>query len=263
MKRMFGDEEKRWLVVGICLNKVLTPVLRKVIEEEIPQLYDGLIQPPTNIHSQTFASHQECLSPSTLRLNYININNNKTQGSSKHLYDYSVKDDVSLAKLFVKGASFTGFDESLDLSAVLSILCGSPNFVYYGIHLIASDVRAKVRNEWGHCLFTVWTEAYYDECFQLMEDLIKALKLPVLSEAKVLEDLKEWKKRGKIIKLLFKNSTAFHTGRLYHKVQALTFNVTIFERNGTTFICLLLKNNAPLTYLYVLTVSPFMLFSVK
>lgn len=225
MKRMFGDEEKRWLVVGICLNKVLTPVLRKVIEEEIPQLYDGLIQPPTNIHSQTFASHQECLSPSTLRLNYININNNKTQGSSKHLYDYSVKDDVSLAKLFVKGASFTAFDESLDLSAVLSILCGSPNFVYYGIHLIASDVRAKVRNEWGHCLFTVWTEAYYDECFQLMEDLIKALKLPVLSEAKVLEDLKEWKKRGKIIKLLFKNSTAFHTGRLYHKVQALTFDV--------------------------------------
>jgi len=226
LKRMFGDEEKRWLVVGICLNKVLTPVLRKVIEEEIPQLYDMLIQPPTNIHSQTFASHQECLSPSTLRLNYININNNKTQGSSKHLYDYSVKDDISLAKLFVKPplASFTAFDESLDLSAVLSILCGSPNFVLYGIDIIASDVRAKVRNEWGHCLFTTWNEAYYDECFQLMEDLIKTLKLAVTSEAKVLEDLKEWKKRGKIIKLLFKNSTAFHTGRLYHKVQqALTF----------------------------------------
>ena len=217
MKRMLGDEEKRWLVVGICLNKVLTPVLRKVIEEEIPQLYDLLIQPPTNIHSQTFASHKKCLSPSTVRLNYININNNKTQTSPKH-YDYSVKDDVSLAKLFVKGASFTAFDESLDLSALLSILCGSPNFVFYCINIIASEVRAKVRNEWGHCLFTMWTEAYYEECFQLMEDLVKKLKLPVTSEAKVLEDLKEWKKRGKIIKLFFKNLTAFHTGKLHHKV---------------------------------------------
>ena len=211
--RMFGDEEKRWLVVGICLNKVLTPVLRKLIEEEIPQLYDMLIQPPTNIHSQTFASHQERLSPSTLRLNYININNNKTQTSPKH-YDYSVKDDISLAKLFVKPpmASFTAFDESLDLSAVLSILCGSPNFVFYGIDITASEVRAKVRNEWGHCLFTMWTEAYYDECFQLMEDLIKALKLPVTSQANVLEELKEWKKRGKIIKLFSRTQQYFILG---------------------------------------------------
>ena len=123
-------------------------------------------------------------------------------------------------------ASFMAFDESLDLSAVLSILCGSPNFVFYGIDITASEVRAKVRNEWGHCLFTMWTEAYYDECFQLMEDLIKALKLPVTSQKNVLEELKEWKKRGKIIKLLFKNSTVFHTGRLYHKVQqALTFDI--------------------------------------
>ena len=259
MKRILGDEENRWLVVGICLNKVLTPVLRKVIKEEIPQLYDSLSQPPTNIRSQTFASHQKCLPPSTLNLNYININNNKTQASHKH-YDYSVKDDVSLAKLFVQPpmANFTVFDESLDSSAVLSILCGSPNFVFYGIDIIASDVHAKVRNEWGHCVFALWTEAYYDECFLLMEDLIKKLKLSVTSEAKVLEDLKEWKKRGKVIKLLFKNSTAFHTGRLHHRVQALTFDIiTIFDRKGTTFIHLLLKNNAPFTYLYVLTVKSF------
>ena len=68
--------------------------------------------------------------------------------------------------------------------------------MFYGIDIIASDVRAKVRNEWGHCVFALWTEAYYDECFLLMEDLIKKLKLSVTSEAKVLEDLKEWKKRG-------------------------------------------------------------------
>ena len=196
---MLDAAEKRWLVVGICLSKVLTPVLRKVIEQEIKQLYKKLILPPTNIHLQTFASHLKCLPPSTLRLNYININNNATQ-ASHNSYDYSVKDEVSLAKLFVKPfmASFTAFDESIDTSAMLSILCGAPNFVFYGVDTIAMDVRSEVRNEWGHCKFAMWTETYYNKCFQLMENLIKILNLPVASETKVLEDFKEWKKRGKV-----------------------------------------------------------------
>jgi len=194
---MLTAEEKRWLVVGICLSKVLTPVLRKVIEKEMQQLYQKLLLPPTNIHSQTFASHSKCLPPSILRLNYININNNVMQ-ASQHSYDYSVKDDISLAKLFVKPilASFTAFDESLDLSAALSILCGAPNFVFNGVDIAAMEVRSEVRNEWGHCKFTVWTEAHYNKCFQLMENLIKSLNLTLAFETKVLEDFKEWRKRG-------------------------------------------------------------------
>ncbi len=194
---MLTDEEKRWLVVGICLSKVLTPAIRKIIEQELQKLYQNLIQPPTNIHLQTTISPLKCLPPSTLRLNYININNNRAQ-ASHHSYDYSVKDEVSLAKLFVKPymAGFTGFDESLDSSAALSILCGAPNFVYHGIDIIAMDVRNDVRNEWGHCKFPTWTETYYLKCFQLMENLIKRLNLPVAFEAKVLDDLKEWKNRG-------------------------------------------------------------------
>ena len=197
---MLGAEEKRWLVVGICLSKVLTPVLRKVIEQEMKQLYQILIQPPTNIHAQTLSSHQNCFSPSSLRLNYVNVNNNATQ-TSHHSYDYSVKDEVCLAKLFVKPfmASFTAFDESLDSSAALSILCGAPNFVFYGVDFFAMKVRSEVRNEWGHCKFATWTEPYYNNCFQLMEDLIKRLNLPVAFEAKVLEDLKEWQNRGKFL----------------------------------------------------------------
>lgn len=196
---MLTAEEKRWLVVGICLSKVLTPAIRKVIEQELHQLYQNLIQPPTNIHSQTSTSHQKYLPPSTLRLNYVNINNNITQ-SSHHSYDYSVKDEVSVAKLFVKPfmAGFTAFDESLDSSAALSILCGAPNFVFLGIDIIAMDVRNDVRNEWGHCKFATWTEAYYLHCFQLMENLIKRLKLPATFEAKVLEDFKEWRNRGNV-----------------------------------------------------------------
>ena len=195
---MLTAEEKRWLVVGICLSKVLTPVLRKVIEKEIQQEFQKWIVPPNNIQSQTFASHLECLPPSTLRLNYININNNAIQ-VSRHSYDYGVRDELSLAKLFVKPvmASFTAFDESLDLSAALSILCGAPNFVFYGVDIITMEVRSEVRNEWGHCKFAMWTEAYYNRCFQLLENLIKSLNLPVASEVKVLEDFNEWKKRGK------------------------------------------------------------------
>ncbi|XP_078354354.1 uncharacterized protein LOC144638694 isoform X4 [Oculina patagonica] len=195
---MLTDEEKMWLVVGICLSKVLTPALRKVIEQELQKLYQILIQPPTNIHLQTSASHLKCLPPSTLRLNYKSINNNITLGSQYSLYDFSVKDEVSLAKIFVKPimAGFTAFDESLDSSAALSILCGAPNFVYHGIDIIATDVRNKVRNEWGHCKFATWTEAYYLKCFQLMEDLIKSLNLPVVFETEVLKDFKEWRNQG-------------------------------------------------------------------
>ena len=202
---MLTAEEKRWVVVGICLSKVLTPAVRKVIEQELQKLYQNLIQPPTNLHSQTSASHLKYLPPSTLRLNYVNINNNVAQ-ASHHSYDYSVKDEVSLAKLFVKPymASFTAFDESLDSSAALSILCGAPNFVYHGISIIAMDVRNDVRNEWGHCKFPMWTEAYYLKCFQLMENLIKRLNLPVALEGEVLDDFKAWKNRGNSL------STALH-----------------------------------------------------
>ncbi|KAL9987609.1 hypothetical protein ACROYT_G001947 [Oculina patagonica] len=197
---MLTDEEKRWLVVGICLSKVLTPALRKVIEQELQKLYWNLIQPPTNIRSQTSASHLECLPPSALRLNYININDNIKQ-ASHHSYDYSVKDEVSLAKLFVKPymSGFTAFDESLDTSAALSILCGAPNFVYHGIDIIAMDVRNDVRNEWGHCKFATWTEAYYLKCFQLLEKLIKSLNLPLGFETEVLKDFKEWRNQVKSV----------------------------------------------------------------
>ena len=196
---MLGDEDKRWLVVGICLSKVLTPVIRTVVEHEMKQLYQSLIVPPDNIHSQTYACHLRSLYPSTLTLNYASINNNNLQASSCS-YDYSVKDDVSLAKLFVKPfmANFTGFDGSLDLSAALSILCGAPNFVFHAVDIIAKEVRSKVRNEWGHCKSSTWTEDYYLDCFLLMEKLVKALNLRAvtLDQANILEELETWRKRG-------------------------------------------------------------------
>lgn len=208
---MLAAEDKRWLVVGICLSKVLTPVIRTVVEHEMQQLYQTLIVPPHNIHSQTFACHVTCVSPSTLTLNYANINDNINRGSHAN-YDYSVKDDVSLAKLFVKPfmASFTGLDGSLDLSAALSILCGAPNFVWQGVDTIAKDVRSKVRNEWGHCKSSTWTEAYYLDCFVLMGKLIRIVNLPAtLDQANVLEELETWRKTGEKISIYFPLQLSF------------------------------------------------------
>ena len=198
--KMLAAEDKRWLVVGICLSKVLTPVIRTVLKHEMQQLYQALTVPPHNIHSQTFACHATHISPSTLTLNYASINDNVLKGSH-YKYDYSVKDYVSLAKLFVKPfmASFTGFDGSLDLSAALSILCWAPNFVFQAVDIIATEVRS-VRNEWGHCKSSNWTEAYYLDCFSLMEKLIKRLNLPAtLDQANILEELETWRKTGEKI----------------------------------------------------------------
>ena len=193
-----GAEEKRWLVVGICLSKVLAPAMRNVIGQEMHQLYQNMVLAPTCIHSQTLSSYLKRLPPSTVGLNYANINNNATQ-PSQHSYDYCVKDELSLAKLFVKPhlSGFTGFDETLELSAALSILCVAPNFVCSGIDIIASDVRHWVRNEWGHYKFATWTEAYFQNCFQLMEKLITRLNLSEASEEAVLKNLQEWRNRGR------------------------------------------------------------------
>ena len=194
---MLAAEDKRWLVIGICLSKVLTPVIRTVLEHEMQQLYQVLIVPPHNIHSQTLACHVTNVSPSKLTLNYASINDNVLQ-ASHYNYDYSVKDDISLAKLFVKPfmASFTGFDGSLDLSAALSILCWAPNFVFQAVDIIAAEVRS-VRNEWGHCKSSKWTESYYLDCFSLMEKLIKRMNLPAtLDQANILEELETWRKTG-------------------------------------------------------------------
>ena len=118
------DKERRWVVVGICLNKILTPALRKVLSNEIPKWHQALIKPPIEIDKQTSGKHVKNLPPSTMKLNYESINNNVVHKSPK-LYDYAVKNPLSLAKLFMKPfmASFTGFDHTMDTSAVLSVMC--------------------------------------------------------------------------------------------------------------------------------------------
>ena len=197
--RNVSDKEKRWVVVGICLHKILTPALRKVLGNEIPNWYQTLVKPPVEIDKQTPGKFVKNLPPSTIELNYKSINNNTVHKSPK-LYDYAVKDPLSLAKLFVKPfmASFTGFDHTMDSSAALSVMCEAKPFIACGADVLARKVKSDVRNEWAHCNFSYWTEPNFQSAINDMESMVKKAGLTVVEEKLVLDDLDIWKKNGNL-----------------------------------------------------------------
>ena len=192
-----SDEERRWVVIGICLTKVLTPALRDVLANEIPKWYQMLLQPPCEIDKQALGKHQKILPPSTLKLNYASINNNAAHKSPR-TYDYAVKDPLSLAKLFLKPfmANFTGFDQTMDASAVLSVMCEAQPFFASGATVIAKKVRSDIRNEWAHCNFSHWTKPNFKAALQSMESLIKLANLAPVEQKRFLDELDCWKNKG-------------------------------------------------------------------
>ena len=195
LKKSISDDERRWVIIGICLNKVLTPTLRKVLSNEIPKWYQTLLQPPIEIHKQTFKNFMKSM---PYKLNYESINNNTAHKSPKS-YDYAVKDAVSLAKLFMKPfmARFTGFDHTMDTSAVLSVICGSLPFTTSGAAAFAEKIRSDVRNNWAHCDFSYWTEPNFQTALKDIESFIKTVGLKTLEEKNVLDDIDHWRDHGK------------------------------------------------------------------
>ena len=206
-------EERRWAVIGLCLTKVLTPALRKVLETEMPKWYNDLCQPPTEIDKQVYPTHQRELSPSCLKLNYKNINNNDKAPAN----DYTVKDSLSLAKLFVQPymCHFTGFDETMDLSAVLSLISEAAPFIDMGAAAHAKKVRKEIRNAWAHSNFADWTKAKFDACFLSMDTLLKSINLSSESKEKFCKELHNWKDKGNVfftITQILQNNCVCQTG---------------------------------------------------
>ena len=191
-----SNEERRWVVVGVCLTKVLTPVLRNVLAIKIPKWHHDLCQPGIEIDRQVFGKHQKRLYPSMLELQYKNINNNDALRSPS-AFDYAVKDALSLAKLFLKPfmCNFTGFDQTMDVSAVLSVICEAKPFSGAAA-AYAKTVRSDVRNQWAHCNFANWSTAKFDDAFHNMENLLKNMNLSPEEEQKSLNELKSWKDKG-------------------------------------------------------------------
>ena len=199
-----SDEQRRWVVVGICLTKVLTPALRNVLSAELQSWYNLLCQPPVEIHKQSPSKHKKTLASSKLKLKYENINNNHVHKSPR-AYDYGVKDDLSLAKLFVQPfmTHFTGFDQTMDVSAVLTVMSEAHPFVTSGAAAHAKKVRSDVRNEWAHCNFFKWTIFKFDAAFQEMKLLVKKMNLSPANKMALCDELDGWKDKGMNIYLFY------------------------------------------------------------
>jgi hypothetical protein len=112
-----SDDQKRWLVIGVGLNKVLLPILRDFLKPKMQDHYSDL-KTTKHIDRQT---HPGKLSKDgKCSLNYGSINNN--QGKKAALYDYNVTSAIDLAKLYLQPfmAKFSG--ENFQLCKLMFIV---------------------------------------------------------------------------------------------------------------------------------------------
>ena len=110
-----GDNQKRWMVIGICLNRLLLPVLRDFVGQEIPKHYTFL-KTAHGIDAQVFG--RRLTNDGPFQLNYGSINNNWGLSKRKvRSYDYKVNTAEDLAKLYLEPhmAKFTGKTDNKSL----------------------------------------------------------------------------------------------------------------------------------------------------
>jgi len=139
-------------------------------------------------------------------LKFQNINNNlNNHGNHRNLYNYNVNSSVELAKLFLPDylAEFSGFDESLDIGAILRLLgFNNPAPIFHSpdplipIQFSADEVRENVRNKWAHCNVIDWTEGFFSDCFSKLKTLVRSLGLTCGIEKMALDQLSDWETKG-------------------------------------------------------------------
>ena len=200
------DNQKRWLVFGIALNKVLVSQIRSFVEQEVQREY-GNLQRSHSIHTQSTSGR---LKHWPTFLKYENINGNDAfprlpGGRFEYSkFDCRVTSHVDFAKLYAENhmARFNAFDEHCDASAVLALLGKVPVFSL-AVQSAANDVR-QARNAWAHCVFSDWDPLSFTRRFSEMEKLVKSLGLPSADEMYLVNELKDWETKGTINSLLFK-----------------------------------------------------------
>ena len=203
-----SDEEKRWIVVGIAMNKVAAPVLRDAVKQGMDTNYANLnrhcqlLTPPCTL--TTLTNGVVRADPILKNLKFQNINNNHLVRGVCN-YNFNINSSVDLAKLYLPGylAQFSSFDESLDMTAILRLL----GFRYYmpasvfvsHTQALIDDVRENVINKWGHVDVTKWTDALFNDCFDKLKTLVTcSLGLTADVEKNILDQLDDWQTKGTI-----------------------------------------------------------------
>jgi len=211
-KMMVSEEEKRWVVVGIALNKV-APVLRDFIKQGMDTHYTKLDKYCSGLATpcalKTLTYHQVSTDPCFNRMKFENINNNlQLYGMKKrdlHKYNYNINSSVDLAKLFLPDylTEFSDFNESLDMSAILRLLgFNKPAPIFHSpnpllsIQSSADVIKNNVRNKWGHFIVTEWSEFFFNYCFFKLKTLVRSLGLTHGVEKMTLDQLSDWKTKG-------------------------------------------------------------------
>lgn len=209
---MASDGEKRWLVVGVALFKVMAPVLRDTIKQGMDLHYTNIdaycnhLALPCNLNTLTFSHMSKDATLKSLKFENIN-NNSQMHGKDKKNYNYNVSSAVDLAKLYLPDylATFSAFDESLDMSAILRVLgwsrLAAPIFLspdpLLSIQTAADAVRVNIRNKWAHANFSEWTEAFFNDCFSKLDVLVKSVGLLGVKEKSTLDQLSDLQTKGK------------------------------------------------------------------
>ncbi|XP_053407472.1 uncharacterized protein LOC123548028 [Mercenaria mercenaria] len=195
------DDEVRWLIVGVCLHKIISPTLRKYVPQTMQRLYANL-KLSDSIDTQTFAHYLRRYTPTNKELNYEAINNNSTVPKIRgrrdiQNYDYRVHDEVELSKLFLQThmAQYTGFDDTCDSSALLGIIINVDTFPA-ALRSAAKAVRNDIRNEWAHCNFSQWDMNKFQTSFVLMKHMIGCLNLSAQEERDILQLTDTWENNG-------------------------------------------------------------------
>ena len=205
-----SDEEKRWIVVGIAMNKVAAPVLRDAVKQGMDTNYADLksycrrrLTPHCTLKT---LSHKQVHIDSILSwLKFENINNNyQLLGENCESYNFNILNgSIDLAKLYLPfevANQFSAFDESMDMTPILHLL----EFRHYRppwmfsrrTQALAKDVKDNVRNKWGHFNGTEWTDVLFNDCFDKLKNLVKSLPLEPSGKQKTLDQLDDWQRKG-------------------------------------------------------------------
>ena len=192
-----NDNQRRWVILGIALNKVLIEKIRLFVEQEIQREYRNL-QTRRQIHTQNFIGRlQRYIVP----LNYANINGNDTlpkkpNGSYDYFtFDYRVTSHIDFAKLYLENymTKFNAFDEHCDALAVLTLLVRVP--VFPAVVQAAAGIVRQIRSSWVRCRFGEWDEIFFQVSLDKLKQLVKELDLTIAEKDALLAELDDWGKK--------------------------------------------------------------------